>query len=99
LTNGEIIVTTDATIGKSGGSNVGMAMADSGSERTKAITTETMKTAAKEKGVDDSGGTTKMIIRTIRTLQKILLPAADLERRVNITRRILEKCDKLNAKQ
>jgi hypothetical protein len=88
---------TDETIGKSGGSNVGMAMADSGSERT--ITATMMTVEAKTKGVGDSGGATKMIIRTLETLQKILLPAADLERRVDITRRILEQCDKLNAKQ
>jgi hypothetical protein len=98
LIDGENTVMTDATIDGSGGRADKNRTGVSGGAKIKMIEAKPMM-ETKAKGVGDSGGATKMIIKTLRTLQKILLPAADLERRIDITRRILEKCDKLNAKQ
>lgn len=71
-------------------------MADGSGGKTRATTTaaETIP-----KGEDDSGGVGKMVARTIRIIKQVFLPATDIERRVAITQRILDKqCDKLNAK-
>lgn len=87
---------TDVTIGSSGGSKGGR-MAGGSADKTR---TTTKAAETNPKGDDVSGGIGKMVTKIIRIIRQAFLPATDIERRVAITQRILDKqCDRLNAKQ
>ena len=94
LKSGRIIAMADVTIGQSGGSRERRMVTAAGSGAKKI---ETKKKIIK--GENGSGEVNKMIVKAIQVIRNILLPAGDIERRVNITRRILEKCDRLNDDQ